>query len=109
VIIIDVAARAELTHNVQAEQAGPDPRQIEARAQIASHLLQAHGGGVEVIPSGNAGVVRVRFTGLCTVCCLRPLTAANIVKPLLGDLDGVNDVEVEGCRLSSEAMESLAR
>jgi Fe-S cluster biogenesis protein NfuA len=93
---------------VEAEQAGPDPRQIEARAQIASHLLQAYGGGVEVIPSGNAGGVRVRFTGLCTVCCLRPLTAANIVKPLLGDLDGVTDVEIGGYRISSEAMDRLA-
>jgi Fe-S cluster biogenesis protein NfuA len=108
VIIIDVDATAELTRDEKAVHAGPDPRQIEARAQIASHFLQAHGGGIEVVPSSKAEVVRVRFTGLCTVCCLRPLTAAKILKPLFCDLDGVTDVEIEGYRISSEAMDRLA-
>jgi Fe-S cluster biogenesis protein NfuA len=104
---VRVGAESIRSDNVS-DVIGPDQRQVEARAYIVSHLLQAHGGGIEVIPSGKSDVVRLRFTGLCTACSLRPLTVANIVKPVFENLDGVRDVEIEGCRISSEAMESLA-
>lgn len=87
----------------------PDVEEIKVRADVISHLLQAHGGGIDVLPSVGSDVLRVRFTGLCTNCCLRPLTMATIVRPLLGDVDGVRSVEVEGMRISDEAMDNLLR
>jgi len=86
----------------------PDLDQIETRAQLVSHLLSAHGGGIEVVPSTREDTVRVRFTGLCTACQLRPLTAAQIIRPAFESLDGVSGVEIEGCRSSSAAEKRLA-
>jgi Fe-S cluster biogenesis protein NfuA len=93
-----------MTDVVGVDSIVPDPREVAAHADAVSHLLRAHGGGIEVIAGDRPDVLRVRFTGLCTNCCLRPLTVATIVKPVLEDIDGVTDIEVEGIRISSEAM-----
>jgi Fe-S cluster biogenesis protein NfuA len=85
----------------------PDPDGLEARVGLVSHLLAAHGGGIELIPSARDDVVRVRFNGLCRTCPMKPLTVARIVRPVLGDLEGVSSVEVEGCRISEEAERRL--
>ncbi len=86
---------------------GPDRQEIEARTQVVSHLLQAHGGGVELVPTTRPDVVRLRFTGLCSACSLRPLTLARIIEPVMSDIDGVNEVEVDGCRISTEGVAAL--
>ena len=96
-------------NSARCAEAGPDPTALAARTEMISHLLQAHGGGIELVDNDTPDIVRVRFTGLCTNCCLRPLTVANIVRPVFTDLEGVRDVEVEGSRISTEAMESLRR
>jgi Fe-S cluster biogenesis protein NfuA len=87
--------------------ARPDQEQLAGRARLVSHLLTAHGGGIELLPSTKDDVVRVRFTGLCTTCPLKPLTTASIIRPAFVDMDGVSSVEVEGCRISAEAERRL--
>jgi Fe-S cluster biogenesis protein NfuA len=69
--------------------------------------LAAHAGGVELVEV-REGVVRLRYTGMCTGCPLRPLTTASTVRPALLDLDGIEAVEVEGSRISAEAEARLA-
>lgn len=80
---------------------------VAARAAVVDRMLWTHGGGVEV-DDCDGETVRVRFTGLCTACPMRPLTIARIVTPAFEDLEGVQ-VEVVGVRLSSQATERLSR
>ena len=80
---------------------------IEARLEALRPVLDAHAGGVELVEV-RGGVVRLRFTGMCTGCHLRPLTTASTIRPALLALDGVNDVEIEGSRISAEAEARLA-
>ena len=99
-VTVDAAAR---------EPIAPEQTELEERVAIVSHLLQAHGGGIELMPSSHEDVVRVKFTGLCTACCLRPLTTATIIEPVIGAMEGVRKVEVDGVRISEETMADLAR
>ena len=80
---------------------------IEARLEALRPVLDAHAGGVELVEVRD-GVVRLSFTGMCTGCHLRPLTTASTIRPALLALDGVNDVEIEGSRISAEAEARLA-
>lgn len=80
-----------------------DSREVASRARAVSRLLASHGGGIEVVDSEREDVVRVRFTGLCTACWMRPITQAQIIDPAFRDLDGVGAVEVEGVRFSKHA------
>ena len=52
--------------------------------------------------------MRLRFTGMCTGCHLRPLTTASTIRPALLELEGVEAVEIEGSRISAEAEARLA-
>jgi Fe-S cluster biogenesis protein NfuA len=70
-------------------------------------VLGAHAGGLELVELVH-GVARVRYTGMCTGCHLRPLTTASTVRPALLELDGVESVEIEGSRISAEAEARLA-
>ena len=65
-------------------------------------VLGAHAGGIDLVEIVG-GVARVRYTGMCTGCPLRPLTTASTVRPALLELDGIESVEVEGSRISAEA------
>jgi len=80
---------------------------IEARLEALRPVLDAHAGGVELVEV-RGGVVRLRFTGMCAGCHLRPLTTASTIRPALLALDGVSDVEIEGSRISAEAEARLA-
>jgi Fe-S cluster biogenesis protein NfuA len=75
---------------------------IEARLDALRPALDAHAGGVELVEVRD-GVVRLRFTGMCTGCHLRPLTTASTIRPALLELDEVSRVEIEGSRISAEA------
>jgi Fe-S cluster biogenesis protein NfuA len=86
-----------------------DTEAIEARIDQITRLMDVHAGGLELVGVSDDGVVRVRFTGMCTGCPNRPLTTAWAVKPGLLDLDGVSGVEIEGSRISAEAEERLMR
>jgi len=70
-------------------------------------VLAAHAGGIELVEVRN-GVARVRYTGMCTGCPLRPVTTASTVRPALLAVEGVEAVEVEGSRISAEAEARLA-
>jgi Fe-S cluster biogenesis protein NfuA len=69
--------------------------------------LSAHAGGVELVEV-DGGVVRLRFTGMCTGCPLRPLTTASTIRPALLALEEVTEVEIEGSRISAEAEARLS-
>ena len=70
-------------------------------------VLDAHAGGIELVEV-HGSTVRLRFTGMCTGCHLRPLTTASTLRPALLELDGVEVVEIEGSRVSAEAEARLA-
>jgi Fe-S cluster biogenesis protein NfuA len=77
------------------------------RLEQLGDVLAAHAGGIELVDHSD-GVVRLRFTGMCTGCPLRPLTTASTVRPALLALDGVDAVEIEGSRISAEAEARIA-
>jgi Fe-S cluster biogenesis protein NfuA len=80
---------------------------VRARLAELAPVLGAHAGGVDLV-AVEAGVVRLRFTGMCAGCHLRPLTTASTIRPALLALDGVTAVEIEGSRISAEAEARLA-
>jgi len=80
----------------------PFPGAVAVRIDELGVVLGAHAGGIELVEVVS-GVARVRYTGMCTGCPLRPLTTASTVRPALLELDGIESVEVEGSRISAEA------
>lgn len=80
---------------------------VLARIEELRPALDAHAGGVELV-AVEGSVVRLRFTGMCTGCPLRPVTTASTIRPALLELEGVTAVEVEGSRISAEAEARLA-
>jgi len=80
---------------------------VLARIDELRPALDAHAGGVELV-AVERGVVRLRFTGMCTGCPLRPVTTASTIRPALLELEGISAVEVEGARISAEAEARLA-
>lgn len=80
---------------------------VLARLDDLRPALEAHAGGIELIDI-DTGTVRLRYTGMCTGCPLRPLTTASTVRPALLALRGVTDVQIEGSRISAEAEARLA-
>jgi Fe-S cluster biogenesis protein NfuA len=80
---------------------------VLARIEELRPALDAHAGGVELV-AVQEGVVRLRFTGMCTGCPLRPVTTASTIRPALLELQGVTAVEIEGSRISAEAEARLA-
>ena len=82
---------------------------LEERLDEVRSILWAHAGGVELVELTEAGVARLRYTGMCTGCPYRPLTTASTVRPLLLEVEGVSAVEISGSRISAEAEERLAR
>jgi Fe-S cluster biogenesis protein NfuA len=80
---------------------------VRRRLEELRPALSAHAGGVELV-GVDGGTVRLRFTGMCTGCHLRPLTTASTIRPALLALDGVDAVEIEGSRISAEAEARLA-
>ena len=82
---------------------------VELRRRLGElgSVLAAHAGGIELVEL-NGGVARVRYTGMCTGCPLRPVTTASTVRPALLAVDGVDELEVEGSRISAEAEARIA-
>jgi len=76
--------------------------ELATRLDELAAALGAHAGGIELVEL-TGGVARVRYTGMCTGCPLRPVTTASTVRPALLAVDGVDELEVEGSRISAEA------
>jgi Fe-S cluster biogenesis protein NfuA len=83
------------------------PDTVALRVDELGVVLSAHAGGIELVEVAD-GIARLRYTGMCTGCPLRPLTTMSTVRPALLELDGVAAVEVEGSRISAEAEARLA-
>ena len=80
---------------------------VRERLEELRPILGAHAGGIELVEV-RGSTVRLRFTGMCTGCHLRPLTTASTIRPALLDLTGIDRVEIEGSRISAEAEARLA-
>ena len=90
-----------------APRAGPG--RVEERVAALDRLLRADGGGLELVSVSPGGLVRVRFTGLCVQCPIRPVTAMTIVQPSLAELPEVAEVAVDRVRISLEAKQRIAQ
>ena len=80
---------------------------VQQRLAELGPVLGAHAGGIELVEVVGS-TVRLRFTGMCTGCHLRPVTTASTIRPALLELAGVEAVEIEGSRISAEAEARLA-
>jgi len=80
---------------------------VQLRVQALDSMLRSHAGGLELQSFDERGVARVRFTGMCVGCELRPVTAARVVEPALRALAGVSAVEIAGGRVSEHAQAAL--
>jgi Fe-S cluster biogenesis protein NfuA len=76
---------------------------VEQRLDDLRRLLRTHAGSVDLLELSPDGVVRIRLTGLCQACPLKPVTTAGTLRPALLSIEGVEAVEVEGAHLSDEA------
>ena len=80
---------------------------VHQRLAELGPVLGAHAGGIELVEVAGS-TVRLRFTGMCTGCHLRPVTTASTIRPALLALADVETVEIEGSRISAEAEARLA-
>jgi Fe-S cluster biogenesis protein NfuA len=87
----------------------PDGHQLARRVAQVSRAMAAHGGGIDLVGVDARGQVRVRFTGLCAGCQLRPLTFTETIEPAITALPGVTGVRADGARISEEALTRLRR
>ncbi len=86
-----------------------DAAALRTRIEEVCALMRAHAGAIELVEVSDGGVVRVRFTGMCAGCQLRPLTMRGTIAPALESLPGVAAVHADGARISEEAAARLAR
>lgn len=88
----------------------PTPIDVDAvgrQVALVSRAMAAHGGGLELADIDARGSVRLRFTGLCAGCRLRPLTFAETIEPAILSVEGVTGVKADGARISEEALARL--
>lgn len=88
--------------------ASVDLAALRERVDAVCRLMRAHAGAIELVEVSAAGVVRLRFTGMCAGCQLRPLTMRGTIVPALSSLPGVSAVHADGARISEEAAQRLA-
>lgn len=83
------------------------PGSVRLRVAALDRMLRSHAGGLALDGVDARGVVRVRFTGMCVGCELKPVTAATVIAPALAALEGVHGVEIAGGRVSEHALAAL--
>jgi Fe-S cluster biogenesis protein NfuA len=76
---------------------------LESCMATLAAALNAHAGGLELLGISGDGTARIRYTGMCAGCLLKPLTTAALVAPLLTRVADIQTVHVEGGRISAEA------
>jgi Fe-S cluster biogenesis protein NfuA len=86
-----------------------DRTALDARLEQILAVMASHAGGVELVDTDARGAVRLRFTGMCAGCRLRPLTLRATIEPALLAVPGVTAVEADGGRISAEAAARLQR
>ena len=82
---------------------------VAGRLELVERVLASHAGGVQLVEVSGDGLVRLRFTGMCAGCMLKPLTMAAVVAPALSDIAGVTGVDAAGTRVSGQAHGSWPR
>lgn len=88
--------------------AGPvDVARLRDRIRQVCALMRSHAGGVELVDVDSAGVVELRFTGMCQGCPFRPVTMYGTIVPALLAVPGVSEVRAAGARISEFAAERL--
>lgn len=80
-----------------------DRRALLKRIDAINVLVRSHAGEVELVDISPAGVVKIRYTGMCAGCDYRPLTTLGTVEPAILDVPGVKAVKVTGAHISTEA------
>jgi Fe-S cluster biogenesis protein NfuA len=85
-----------------------DKAELDRRMMAVQKLLNWHLGSIELAGVSADGTVKVRFTGACAGCPLKPVTLTATVRRLLADVKGVTRVEAIGVNISPEAELSLA-
>lgn len=84
------------------------PQVIEILDAEIRPLLKIHGGGVDLVSVTPRGDVNLEFQGACRGCALQTVTYAVAIRQRLLEVSGVNDVVMQGVRLSSAALERTA-
>lgn len=95
--------------NREAETPSELEDRVRERVASLSRVLAYHAGGIELERISPAGDVRLRFTGMCSHCALRPLTLAAVLRPALEKVEGVTSVEIAGLRISEESERKLRK
>lgn len=80
------------------EQSAED---LDRRVVSLNRVMSVHKGGVEVIAAEDGNVV-VGFRGMCTGCTYRPVCAETLVRPALGSLGNVTDIQILGTRINED-------
>ena len=96
------------------ERSNADQDHDALRSRIAERLvpvermLASHAGGIRLLDVTADGTARLRFSGMCVGCMLRPVTMAMVVAPALLEIPGVTGLDVAGTRVSIHAQARLA-
>ena len=75
-----------------------DHELLTERVRQVSAVMRSHAGAIELVDVSPAGVVELRFTGMCQGCPFRPLTMYGTIIPALLAVPGVTDVRAPGAR-----------
>jgi Fe-S cluster biogenesis protein NfuA len=86
---------------------GVDRAAVERRVEEISRVMAVHAGAIELLDVAQDGAVRVRFTGMCQGCPMRPLTMLGTIEPALMAVPGITTVSADGARVSTEAAERM--
>lgn len=85
-----------------------DRQALDDHLKMVGQRIATHAGGIEVVELSDDGVLRLRFTGMCTGCPYRPLTMAATIRPALLSVNGITRVDAAGSRVSAEAESRFA-
>jgi Fe-S cluster biogenesis protein NfuA len=85
-----------------ARRSAIDPEELARAVEDVCLVMKFHGGAIEVVEVGDAGVVDVRFLGMCQGCPIRPLTLHGTIIPRIGQVPGVTEVRARGVRIADE-------
>jgi Fe-S cluster biogenesis protein NfuA len=88
---------------------GGAPTAADVAAAVAelNRALRTHGGAVESLGFAEH-TLRLRMTGLCAACLLKPITLQATIRPFVRERLGL-EVEMVGARISAEAQARLER
>ncbi|MBU2667179.1 NifU family protein [Actinoplanes bogorensis] len=73
-------------------------------------LLHIHGGEARIAAvDAEAGIVDLELLGACACCQLAPWTYAAVLRTRMTQIDGVNDIRVQGINVSQVALDRVAK